>query len=746
MGLRFSRNDVELMIKLLGHESARQKLKQIEDQIGKKLPSAGQRAGNVLRKGMAVTFGAMGKLGTDYLRTLKSAFLRTFSYGIINIVRQSMADVSKTIKETADLSLNFARVASIMTKGVGNTQQVYDNLVTSILKADKNTMLFTNDIKEMGLAIAKGGVATTEEFNAVLDVLNGLVGASGENSDQLALQFLKMAKALGIGKDQYQEFGDMLYTVSTSATVQIQDLLSAAGNVGPLMKLSYGKGMESAKNFAVSVAAAAQQGTRASRVGTSLRRMMDKLAAPTSEALGVMTKYGIQLYRDSNYSSKFSMALREQHRRLRDLSQELERLTSTEINYTRAGTKEEELIGIREKIADVQQRIKEETEAGTRIFEQFVDAGGEMKTPLAIAKEFNKLLEDGTINTMQFTEALTEIIGRRGMIAPIGLIAGFEEMLEIEEKADSSLGSIGKSLEFITKEWGWMAREAYTALDKIKTTIGLIFGAGVVGPIVNNIRKNILQPVSDSLTEDEFWNTLSKSMADKVNTLFSPLTKKVGQLVQITFFPDAKMTEEDRDKKMRELSNEILGFFKPLTELLQEGISSLGNTLGKAFINGVMEGLKASVPNLTEAFKKFSPIMHTPVGWTAEKAWDITSAPRNAIFGFDRDRSRDIDNNATLSLNNLAKKTIPKSPQNDTSGMYTVGGVGYNKLEEAAKIAGYTKQEIEVAGDNVSNSVKDLINSMNGMLGDIVTVIENGDLKLKENWQRQITDLRVNRK
>jgi len=817
MGLRNSRTDVELMIKLLDYDKVKAKLKELENTLKNDLAKSAKKGSNRMRRAIAGTFGFLMKPANDFLRTLKSAFYRTFSYGIINIVRKSMADVGKSIKDSADVSLNFARVAAIMSRGGDEVKNTYDSLVTSILRADANTMLFTNDIKELGLALAKGGVESTEAFTEAMNVLNGLVGASGEAAGSLTLQFLKLAKAFGISKSEYGALGDVLYTASTSATTTIGGLLAAAANVGPKFKGMYGAGIESAKKFTVSVAAASQQGMKESRVGTSMGRMMDKLSDPTKKAARAMASLGINLYKDVSGSAKFSSALRRQSRYVQRLEKDLTRLVNTERMYVGSARNQDKLVGIRENIASKQAEINGEIETSTRLLAEFSKAGGGLKVPIEMIDELRRKLNSGEVSMMQMTQALSDIFGIRGKRAAEGLIQGFDEMLQIQANVDASLGSVGTSLDFISKQWGGMAREAATSLDKVKTTVGLIFGAGVVGPIVKSFNKNVLQKVSDSLTSDEYWNTVSNKMYSKVEAVFEPLTKKMGELVSVSFFPDITMSEGDREAKIKQLVGDINSFFKPVAKLLIDGFKAIGRTAGKSLIEGITEmipGVKSlekriemnaamkyfykQTPKMSERaerFKQAKSLYETgvmPEGVPKSAQGGLTgfvglmkelglkptestsytgefeSVPRagaeakmnNAIAGIVQvltndktsmtDVSEKLDNIGELSweeavrVANSMKESSSKP--STTNQRFSVGQGVYGSLEEAAKVAGSTGTQIELKGKEITSSVKELVVTMNSMLDDLVDVVDSGNVELKEQWQRRITDLRVNRK
>ena len=92
----------------------------------------------------------------------------------------------------------------------------------------------------MSLALAKGGL-NVKEYDNAMQTLNTILGITGEKSDGMSLQFLKMARVFDISSNQFEEFGDILLAGATSATVEIKDFLEAVKNVGPTMVLAYGK-------------------------------------------------------------------------------------------------------------------------------------------------------------------------------------------------------------------------------------------------------------------------------------------------------------------------------------------------------------------------------------------------------------------------------------------------------------------------------------------------------------------------
>ena len=630
---RYSRAEVELILKTLGYQDARRKLKQVEVDI-KKLRPIAERAFLGIRKAGAAAFGVLIYNAKRFAQTMASAMLRTMAYGIINVFRSGMRQVRESVEGAADASLAMARAATIMARGGRETVGVYNTLTNSLLRVDKYTMLATKDITGMGLALAKGGLSA-QEFDTAMKTLNTILGVTGEKSEGMSLQFLKMARVFGVTSDEFEEFGDILLSGATSATATIKDFLEAVKNVGPTMILAYGKGTESVKQFVTAVATMVEMGNRGSRAGTAMSRMMSELMAPTSQTIRLMTEYGFELYRDTKYSSIYSSALRAQHLAVSRLDDKLERLVNTERRLAGGRGNEEKVAKVREKIAEIQSKINTEVQASERYFKEFVQAGGKVKPVIEMVKQFRDAVDKGKITTTELAGILRKIFGMRGKRSIESFVVAMDRMVEISDKVNNSIGLGAKQLEQLEKSFGGMYKMAMIAFDKLKTTIGMILGVGIVGPIMDSVKRNIITPISETLTDSQAWRIMSESLTSVVGKALEPFTKSIGKLMMTSFFPEKFGLERgtaEYKNRISELSNTVLNLFGGVAKLIGEGIKAIGQTLGSAFIDGMLEGILERIPFLrgmskkameeAELRKSFSEIFaRTTLGGGPAKPW-----------------------------------------------------------------------------------------------------------------------------
>ena len=601
---RYSRAEVELVLKTLGYQDARKKLKSVEKDIRKLKPVAA-RAFAGIRKAGAVAFGSLIYSAKRFAQTMGSAILRTMSYGVINLVRGGMREVQESITGAAAASLAMARAATIMARGGIGTLAVYNKITNSLLRVDKYTMLATKDITGMGLALAKGGLSA-EEFDTAMKTLNTILGVTGEKSEGMSLQFLKMARVFGITSDEFEEFGDILLAGATSATATIKDFLEAVKNVGPTMILAYGKGTDSVKQFVTAVATMVEMGNRGSRAGTAMSRMMSELMAPTSKTIRIMTKYGFELYKNSGYSGVYSSALKSQHRAVSKLDDKLERLVATERRLAGGRGNEEKTAKVRAQIAEIQGKINTEIEASERYFEEFVEAGGKVKPVIEMVKQFRDAVDAGKITTTELAGILRKIFGMRGKRSIESFVVAMDRMEEIGKKVADSIGLGAKQLEQLEKSFGGMYKIAMISFDKLKSTIGMVLGAGIVGPIIDSVKRNIIGPISKTLTDGQAWRVMSENLTSVVSTALEPFTKTMGELMMTTFFPKQFGLErgtEEYKSRIRTLSTTVLTQFGKVAALVGDGIKLLGRTLGASFVDGIIEGILERTPFL-KAFSR----------------------------------------------------------------------------------------------------------------------------------------------
>ena len=140
---------IQLTFDFIRYEEARNKLIQID----KMMNNLGKGVGRGFRSGRAAISGILGfmtqgvkKFAGDMARTLRSAFMRTVAFGVINAFRRSLGELRKEIKETTEVSMNLARSAAIMSDSLENSTSVYNQLSNIMFDVRKNTLLFSSDI------------------------------------------------------------------------------------------------------------------------------------------------------------------------------------------------------------------------------------------------------------------------------------------------------------------------------------------------------------------------------------------------------------------------------------------------------------------------------------------------------------------------------------------------------------------------------------------------------------------------
>jgi len=182
-------------------------------------------------------------------------------------------------------SLNTMQVVS------GATAQEMAALQQEALRLGAETSFSAGEAAQGMLELAKAGLSTEQVMAAIGGTLD-LAAAGG----------LGVAQAAEIAANAVNTFG-----LEASDTVRVADMLAAAANASSVEVTDMAQGMTMAgavfaankvpiEDLSTAIALLGNNGIKGSDAGTSLKTMLMRLTAPTTEAAGAMADLGINVY------------------------------------------------------------------------------------------------------------------------------------------------------------------------------------------------------------------------------------------------------------------------------------------------------------------------------------------------------------------------------------------------------------------------------------------------------------------
>ena len=581
--------EIELLVRVKAEE-AKKRLKEVENAILKLKPAA-----QFAMKAMSFAFGwVQGKLNTlqrwirHFGQTLKSAVFRTIAYGIINVIRGAVREAKKAIEDAQKVGLNIARAAVIMTRGGEDFIKVYDELKSAAYYTGNAIMLNTKQIGKLSVDVAKGGLKV-KEYKHFLELLSRLHAITGEDVSSMALDILRLARSFGLSQDQWEEFVDSVIVGVTATTGTLKDLVAGISNVGYVMAMAYGKGIDVAREYIGAIMAMTSVAVRGDKGARWLRRALLEIMAPASATIGLLTEYGVEVYEATGRSRKYAEELKAASKRIMEYRKELGRLYEEEC-IARKRRDQERLAEIQERKAQLEDMIESEKKFAEETFRYFIRAGGRIKYPSEIVKAFLDLVKTGKASREELTLLYRDIANIRGAGGLGTLTAQFETFQDILNQVKDSMGKSKEMMEKLMSTWEAQTETLINSLDKLRVAVADSFGVAVLGPINRLIREHVINPISEWITKDEDLKRSLESLKEKVEDTFKPLLKDVGELLTKWLESVSKgEPEEARERKLAPIRERLAQRMRPVIDLIKEQLTKAARIIGIAFWETIFE-------------------------------------------------------------------------------------------------------------------------------------------------------------
>ena len=157
--------------------------------------------------------------------------------------------------------------------------------------------------EEVGEAMEYMGMAgwKAEQITSGIEGVMSLAAASGEDIGTVSDIVTDAMTAFGLGADKVDRFSDVLAATATNANTNVGMMGETFKYVAPIAG-SMGYSIE---DMAVAIGLMANSGIKATQAGTSLRRIITNMAAPTKSVNEAMDALGVSLVAEDGHAKSF---------------------------------------------------------------------------------------------------------------------------------------------------------------------------------------------------------------------------------------------------------------------------------------------------------------------------------------------------------------------------------------------------------------------------------------------------------
>lgn len=182
-------------------------------------------------------------------------------------------------------SLNTMQVVS------GATAEQMQALSDTALQLGADTSFSAGEAAQGMLELAKAGMSTDEVLASITGTLD-LAAASGMGVAQAAEVSANALNTFGLDASEAGRVADLLAAAANASSVEVTDMaqgMTMAGAVFAANKVPI-------EDLSTAIALLGNNGIKGSDAGTSLKTMLMRLTAPSTEAAGAMMNLGLEVY------------------------------------------------------------------------------------------------------------------------------------------------------------------------------------------------------------------------------------------------------------------------------------------------------------------------------------------------------------------------------------------------------------------------------------------------------------------
>lgn len=260
------------------------------DELGEKAKAAGENT----KQGTEKATAAVKQMAQESQQAFDSLVSGIQSTGdkLSATITPAMAAVgTASVVLATDFESSMSRVSGALDDPTVNMQELSD----LALQMGADTVFSATEAGDAMESLAKGGLTAADIKGGALASTMNLAAAGGLELATAADTIVKSMGAFEMTAEQTDEAANALAGAAAASASEVSDLTLGLSQVG---QQANSAGWSIQDTTAV-LAAFANAGMQGSDAGTSLKTMLQRLAAPTDDAAAVMEQYGINV-RDAN--------------------------------------------------------------------------------------------------------------------------------------------------------------------------------------------------------------------------------------------------------------------------------------------------------------------------------------------------------------------------------------------------------------------------------------------------------------
>ena len=197
------------------------------------------------------------------------------------------------------VAANFDDAMSQVQGALGGASEDMDGLRDLALQLGADTVFSATESAQAMVELAKGGLTEAQIKGGALAASMDLAAAGQLNLADAAATTVQMMGSFGLGAGDATRIANALAGAANASSADVSDLTQAMSQCSAQASLA-GWSLE---DTAAALALFADHGVKGSDAGTSLKTMLQRLAAPTDQAAEAIAAYGLNI-RDSNGKMK----------------------------------------------------------------------------------------------------------------------------------------------------------------------------------------------------------------------------------------------------------------------------------------------------------------------------------------------------------------------------------------------------------------------------------------------------------
>ena len=246
--------------------------------------------------------GKDGKLNWEGLKKGGSA-TKALGEGITDLGRSMTLGLTVPIVAAGgaatSVAANFDDAMSQVQGALGGASEDMDGLRNLALQLGADTVFSATESAQAMVELAKGGLTEAQIKGGALAASMDLAAAGQLNLADAAATTVQMMGSFGLGAGDATRIANALAGAANASSADVSDLTQAMSQCSAQASLA-GWSLE---DTAAALALFADHGVKGSDAGTSLKTMLQRLAAPTDQAAEAIAAYGLNI-RDSNGKMK----------------------------------------------------------------------------------------------------------------------------------------------------------------------------------------------------------------------------------------------------------------------------------------------------------------------------------------------------------------------------------------------------------------------------------------------------------